>query len=125
MSIFKAFAIVAPLALSTAALAAPAHMSDAQFIAASRCDGLMSSSALGRQDTHTIEARLKAESSARPSEVFDRADEARENALRDASHAGAYTKSQLIAERDGACRVLSGEATMSAQVGSSNASRTN
>ena len=125
MSLIKAFAIVAPLALSTAAFAAPTHLTDSQFIAASRCEGLMSSSALGRQDTRGLEALLKAEGGARQNEVYDRADEARQNAQRDASHAGTYGKASLVAERDGACRALTGDATMSAAATSAGTSRTN
>lgn len=114
MQLLKALILVAPLALSTAALAQPAHISDAEYIAAARCQGLMSSSALGRQDTRAVDAMMKAQSGARIDAVFDRADDARADAVRAASHAGAYGKAALIAERDGVCRSLTGTTTQSA-----------
>ena len=130
MSITKAFTLAAPLALcaaviSTTALAQPARFSDAQYIAASRCEGLMASTTLGRQDLRGIQAVLKAQSGARSSEVYDRADEAREDALRVASHGGAYTKGALIAERDGACRTLTGAGTVASTADPAGAHHTN
>jgi hypothetical protein len=124
MTTWKLFAVVAPLALSSAAFAAPAHMTDAQYIAAGRCAGLMSSAALGRQDTRSIEARLKSEGVSRSVDVLDRADEARESAMRSASHAGAYGKQGLIAERDSACAAFA-PGPMAAAAPAANASRVN
>ena len=110
---FKSLMILAPLALSTTALAAPAHYTDSQYIAAARCEALMTSDALGKVDSRGIDAMMKGESRARSPEVQDRADEARADAIRAVRHAGAYGKAQLVAERDGLCRALSG-AVMSA-----------
>ncbi len=124
MSMLKAFMMVVPLALSTAALAEPARFSDAQYIAAARCQALMSSASLGRQDTRAIDQALKANGGARTAAVFDRADEARDDAARAASHAGVYGKAGLIAERDGACRSFTG-GTMTAATSPVGATRTN
>jgi aconitase B len=117
MSTTKAFSIAAALALgaaaiSTAALAQPARFTDAQYIAASRCEALMASPVLGRQDTRGIDQVLKIQSSARTSTVFDRADQAKEDAMQAVRHGGAYAKAALIAERDGACQTLTGAGTV-------------
>ncbi len=125
MSTFKAFALIAPLALSSAALAAPAHVTDAQYIAAARCQGLMASASLGRQDTRGIDALVNAEGGIRTGDVFDRGEEARDEAARAARHAGAYEKSVLVAERDGVCRLFNADATMSAAATPAGHTRTN
>ncbi len=114
MSVNKVSKIALSLALgvaalsATAAIAQPARLSDAQYIAAARCEGLMQSTALGRQDTSAVDKVLKAQSGARDYVVFDRADDAREAALQAARHSGVYGKAALVAERDGVCRALVG-----------------
>jgi hypothetical protein len=125
MSIFKTLSIIAPLALSTAAMAAPAHFTDSQYIAAARCQALMASSELGRQDTKGIDALLKSEGRAREQLVLDRADEARQDAVRAARHAGTYAKASLVAERDSVCQTLTSDGVMSASATAGGATRTN
>ncbi len=110
---------------ATAAVAQPARFSDAQYIAASRCEGLMQSTALGRQDTSAIDKVLKSQATARENMVFDRADDAREQALQAARHSGVYSKAALIAEREGVCRALVGAPTVAAVSPAAGATRTN
>ena len=57
----KVLVMAAPLVLSTAAFAQPSRVSDAEFIAAARCQALMASPALGRQDTRGIDQVLDAQ----------------------------------------------------------------
>ncbi len=130
MSMLKTFLVMAPVALSAAALstaatAAPQRLTDAQYIAAARCEVLMSSVSLGRVDTHDIAALLKVQSNARSVEVFDRADLAREQAAQAARHAGAYSKAALVAERDASCAALTSGGTVSAAVTPAGGTRTN
>ena len=125
MSPIKTLIFIAPLALATAALASPDRYSDAQYIAAARCQALATSSALGPVDTDDINAVMKIQSQGRAGPVLDRADEARADADRAARHAGAYSKAGLIAERDGSCRALLAGATMSAAAEPHGATRTN
>jgi hypothetical protein len=117
--------VAAPLALSTAAVAETSHLTDAQFIAAARCQALMASSVLGPQDTRGVDQLMNRESRWRVPGVMDRADAAREEAGRAARRAGPYNKAQLIAERDGACRAVTGAGTTSASVTPTGAARTN
>jgi hypothetical protein len=125
MSMLKTLVMVAPLALSTAAFAQPSHLSDAQFIAAARCQVLMSSKALGAQDSQTIDAVMKSESGSRSPMVSERAQDAADNAHQAISHAGAYSKAALVAERDGPCRALTNVATMSASATPAGTTRSN
>ncbi|MGH7025033.1 MAG: hypothetical protein ACREEB_15790 [Caulobacteraceae bacterium] len=91
--------------LATAAFASTAQLSDSQFIAAARCQGLFDSHALGSVDASGINALMKSEGAYRVPEVSDRADEARNHAQNLASHASPAERSELISERDGACQV--------------------
>ena len=104
MSILKGFVIAASLAASTAVFAAPTQLSDAQYLAAARCQGLLTSSALGKQDASAIDRFMTSQERGRQSQVIDRADEARADAAREASHAGPHEKADLISERDGVCQ---------------------
>ena len=106
MSIFKSIAIAA-LAMATATTAAtarPTHLTDGQYLAVARCQGLSTSKALGPVDVSGLDALMKAEGRGRLPEVEDRADAARTDALRQAGHAGENAKSALIAERSNACQ---------------------
>ncbi len=89
---------------SAGAFAAASSMTDAQYLALARCDGLASSKALGVADVSTLAGMFKAQGAGRTPAVSDRADEARSDAVRQAGHAGATGKLGLIAERDGACQ---------------------
>ncbi len=104
MSMFKGFVIAAAVAASTSVFASPTQMSDSQYIAAARCDGLADSKALSGGDAASMDAVLKAEGRSRTADVNARADEARSAAIREAGHAGPQGKAGLIAERDGACQ---------------------
>lgn len=125
MSMLKALIIVAPLVLSTAAVAAPDKFTDSQYIAAARCQGLMSSSTLGAVDVHAVDAVMKNEGATRSPAVADRAEDARAQARRAADHAGAYSKGALIAERDGPCHALFAGGPMSASIDGHGTTRTN
>ena len=92
-------------ALATAAFASGPKLSDSQYIAAAHCQGLYNSHALGSSDASTINALMKSEGAYRSPEVSDRADDARNQAMSRASHAGAGARSDLISERDGACQM--------------------
>jgi hypothetical protein len=107
---FKTLIAVAALAATTGAMAAPSHMSDAQYLSAVRCQALMSSPALGKGDTAGIDQVLKAESGGRVDAISDRADEVRATALRQASHAGATGRAALIAERNDSCQAWASNA---------------
>ena len=125
MSFFKSLIIIAPLALSGAAFAQDVHFNDAQYIAAARCQALMSSSALGRQDTRAIDSRLASEDGMRVGAAYDQAGHARDDASRAALHSGAYGRAALRAERDGLCRSLTGGESLSATAEQARASRSN
>jgi hypothetical protein len=106
MRAFTTVALAAAACLAgTQALALPAHLSDAQFIEASRCVGLLSSKTLGSADVAAMKQLVKSEAGSRMSFIYDRADQARDDAERDANRAGAAA-SNLVAERDGVCRAL-------------------
>ena len=98
-----AFAVVACASAATA-FAQPAHLTDAQFIAANRCLGLMSSKTLATPDAAVLSRYLDAESDGRVPLAYDEASDARDNARRQANHSDAYSDGRLIAERDGVCR---------------------
>ena len=124
MSIFKSLLLIAPLALAGVANAQPSHLTDAQYLAAVRCQTLMSSSNLGREDTRGIDALVKSESATRSPAAFDRAEDARDQAAKAARHAGVYAKESLANERDGLCRSFTG-VVQSASTASSATSRNN
>jgi hypothetical protein len=103
---------LALIAVATAAAAAPAfagtRLTDTQFIQAGRCQGLISSQALGPADAAAINAFMKSERGAHPQVIIDKADEARRDAERSAKRAGDERRTTLIAERDGACQAFGG-----------------
>ncbi|MDE2357123.1 MAG: hypothetical protein KGL69_10255 [Alphaproteobacteria bacterium] len=97
------------LAAAGVALASPAHLTDGQYIEAERCQALMSSSTLGKVDATAIDKVVRAEGAGRIDEAYQMGQQAHRDAAREASTAGPYARSQLIAERDGVCRTLAGE----------------
>jgi hypothetical protein len=125
MSMLKALIIVAPLVLSTAAIAGPDRLTDSQYIAAARCQALMASSALGHVDMSDVNAVMKTEGGTRSPAVAERADDARAKADRDTRHAGPDTKATLIAERDGPCHSLLTGGPMSAAIDAHGTTRSN
>lgn len=105
--------IAAATVLSAAgAFASPAaHLDDAQYIAAAHCQGLVDSRALGQSNATAFDAMMKNEGRYRDPSIFDRADEARSEAMRKASRASGFGKAQLVSERDGACMAWTHAAT--------------
>jgi len=111
---FKSFIVIAALAASNVALAAPAHLTDGQFLAASRCRALIASPALGGGDTRVIDGLIKTQGRARDTYIFDKSRETQDEASRQARHAGPMGRTALIAERDGACQAYNGQPTLTA-----------
>ena len=106
MRAFTTAALAAAACLAaTQALALPTHLSDVQFIEANRCVGLMSSKTLGSPDVAAMKQLVKSESFSRMGYVYDRADQARDDAERDANRSGTANV-RLVAERDGVCHAL-------------------
>ena len=104
-TIIATAAVVSGIAIvATGAAASSSQMTDAQYLSAVRCQALMSSAALGKGDTAGIAAVVRSQSAGRLPEVFDRADQVRDDAMRQASHADASGRAALIAERNGACQ---------------------
>lgn len=104
MNMLKGFIAAASIAATPAAFAAPAHLTDVQYLTAARCDGLTASAALGKGDTAAMDAVLKSEGRSRDPAIMDRAEEMRSDARREASHAGPLARQGLIAERDRLCQ---------------------
>jgi hypothetical protein len=93
---------VAASALAGAAAAQnPGDLSDVAFIAASRCEGLAQGAKL---DTAAIKKMLVNQEGARSQYILEKADEARSDAKRQASHAQGYTLESVNAELGGACQ---------------------
>ena len=111
--------LIAAACAATWAAAAPAladqpsHLSDAQFVEANRCLGLMTSKTMGSPDATAMQQLVKSQVSGRMSFIYDKADQARDEAQRQANHAAA-DNSSLVAERDGVCRTLIGSGTSEA-----------
>ena len=110
---------VAALIAAVCAAAAPAladqpnHLSDAQFLQANRCLGLMTSKTLGTPDAAAMQQLIKSQVGGRMAFIYDRADQARDDAQRQANRS-ATDNSSLVAERDGVCRALIGSGTSEA-----------
>ena len=90
-------------AAATVTAAAPTRLSDVQFIAANRCLGLMTSKSLGTPDAAALRQLVKDQSWGRDSYVYDKADQARDEAQSDAGRGGVDLRTRLTAERDGVC----------------------
>lgn len=91
----------------------PSHLSDTQFVQANRCLGLMTSKTLGTPDAAAMSQLIKSQTGSRMEFIYDRADQARDDAQRQANHAG-QDNSKLVAERDGVCRTLIGSGSSEA-----------
>lgn len=111
MSMWKSLILVAGLAASSAAVAAPARLTDTQFLQLSRCRALVASAELGGGDPKPIDAVLKTESRGREPYIADKAQSLQDEAASAARHAGAERKARLVAERDGVCQSLMGAQT--------------
>jgi hypothetical protein len=91
----------------------PSHLSDSQFVEANRCLGLMTSKTLSTPDAAAMQQLVKSQVGGRMAFIYDRADQARDDAQRQANHAAA-DNSTLVAERDGVCRSLIGSGSSEA-----------
>jgi hypothetical protein len=101
------FAAVCALSISAgAAMASTDRLTDAQYVEAGRCQALISAPTLGGGDTHAIDSLIRQAERGRTAMADDREQQAHDDAAREARTAGAYTKAQLSAERDGACRAM-------------------
>jgi len=93
-------------AVAGMAAAAPARLTDVQFIAANRCLGIISSKTLGTGEAAAFSAFLDQQGKSRDSIASDRADEARDDAMHEANRVTGERKDRLIAERDGPCQAF-------------------
>ena len=114
MSMLKGLIVVTALAASTAAFAAPARISDTQYLELARCRALMASTELGGGDTAAADAALKAQRFSRDTYIYDRAEQLGDDTTRAVKHADTDHRAKLIAERDNVCRPLIGGATTTA-----------
>src|SRR5450432_3031654 len=105
--------IAAVCASAVAAVAAPARLSDVQFIAANRCLGIESTKGSAAPDADALRHLVKEQTWGRPGFIYDKADEARQDGERDASRSDPDTSARLVAERDGVCRSLVSTTTAS------------
>jgi hypothetical protein len=104
MRILTAAVILATAATATAAFAQSERLTDAQYIAAARCSGLMQGA-----DAGAINAKLKAQASSRVTVVLDRADAARKDGARKARKAtGAGGKAEVAREISTNCAAFTG-----------------
>src|ERR1700753_1476462 len=85
----------------------PTHLNDVQFVEANRCLGLMTSKTLGTPDASAMAQLVKSQTGGRLGYVYDRADQARDDAQRQANRGGSQGP-LLIAERGGVCHSLIG-----------------
>ena len=115
-----AITIAAACASAAVASAAPARISDVQFIAANRCLGIESTKNLASPDVDALRQLVKSQDWGREAFVYDKADQAREDGQREASRNGAESNVRLTSERDGLCRSLLSTTTAAAAGGSHN-----
>lgn len=103
------FKLISLSLVAAATMAGPAlasdRLSDAEFLKAARCSGLMKSANLGAPDGVEIDAFLKAQQRRRPTAILDMADRDKRDARFEAKRANDYTKARLQAEREGPCKV--------------------
>ncbi len=122
MSMLKTLIVLAALGVSGAAMAAPSHISDVQYLQLNRCRALIASPELGGGDTQAIDAALKTEGRGRVDYIYDRGQQVQIDAARAAHRAGGDSRAQLIAERDGTCQALVGSVTAAAAPAKGNTS---
>ena len=105
MSITRGLIITAAFcSVAGFAAASPPRLNDVQYIAASRCLGIVSSKTLGTSDAAALRSYVDQQSRARDVIAQDRADQAREDAMREGNRATGERKDRLVAERDGLCQ---------------------
>ena len=105
---------VAASASAVAASAAPQRLSDVQYVEASRCVGLMSSASLGPPEGADLRAYVERQGWTREPAAEDAAEQARDDARSAAARASGYTRTQLLAERNGVCRSFTAATTAAA-----------
>ena len=106
-------AVAAACASAAVATAAPARLTDVQFLAANRCVGIESTKAFAGPDADALRQLVKSQEWGRDSYTYDQADQAREDGEREASRSGAENNVRLTSERDGVCRSLVSTTTAS------------
>lgn len=105
MSILKSLIVAtAGVAIAASAMAGTERLSDSQYLAAARCEGLFNSPSLGKVDASAIDKVMKSESNYRDPAILDRGENVRDAAKHEARAASPTTRAQLTAERDGACQ---------------------
>ena len=105
--------LAAAFASAAVAVAAPARLSDVEFIAANRCLGLESTKAFASPDADSLRQLVKSQEWGRNQFIYDKADQARDDGARDASRSGAEASARVASERDGVCRSLASTTTAS------------
>ena len=103
MPALREMIVAASLAAATVTVAAPAHVTDVQYLEANRCRALIASTALGGGDTKAIDAFLRAQRGGRDAYISDKADQTQDETAREARRATGDRKTMLIAERDQTC----------------------
>jgi hypothetical protein len=88
------------------AVAAPARLSDAQYVALNRCLGIESSKALGEGHAAAFKQLVKEQDWARQAYIEEKADDARQAAADESKDPSAALNAKLVAERDGVCRAF-------------------
>ena len=111
--------IAAACASAAVAVAAPARLSDVQFIEANRCIGIESTKTFASPDVDALRKLVK-DNYGRDSYIQDKADQARDDGQRDASRSSADVNQRITAERDGVCRALVSTTTASTPSGAHN-----
>jgi hypothetical protein len=112
--------MAAACASAAVAVAAPARLSDVQFLAANRCLGIESAKGFTTPDTDALRKLVKDQNWGRDSYIYDKADQARDDGQREASRSGAESNVRLASERDGVCRALISTTTASTPSGTHN-----
>lgn len=102
--------VIAAVAACSFAGAAQAGISDQQFLKAARCRGLAASEALGKLDTATLDALLRAEAGGRDLAVQTSANNKIIAARKEADAANDAKKVKLLAEREQVCAAFVGGA---------------
>ena len=105
MSILKSLIVAAAgVTVAASAMAGTERLTDSQYLAAARCDGLYNSPALGKVDASGMDKVFKTETNYRDPAIVDRGESVRDNAKHEARDGSAASRAALTAERDGACQ---------------------
>jgi len=100
--VIASLAAAACAVLATAASAqSPERLTDVAFIAASRCEGLAQGA---KVDTAAIKSLMVNQDNDRNQYILEKADQARDDAKRLASHAQGYNLQEVTSELSGACQ---------------------